>query len=141
MLGIGSELNGDDAAGLLVARRLMEQVGAKDWLLVIEAGQAPENFSGVLRRFQADVVLLVDAAEMGESPGSIAWLDWREADGFGASTHTTSLALLAQFLTGELGCRVVLLGIQPASVQEGDPVSSAVRQAAHSIVAQMLLLA
>jgi hydrogenase 3 maturation protease len=78
ILGIGNELNGDDAAGLWCARsfaalaRCGERFGNKERVLIIEAGPSPESFGGPLRRFAPDLVLLVDAAEMGERLGTIA---------------------------------------------------------------------
>jgi hydrogenase maturation protease len=97
--------------------------------LVADAGLAPENFSGALRRFQADVVLLVDAAEMDRPPGSIAWLDWRDTRGFGPSTHLQPLATLAEYLEKDLGCTVGLLGIQPANLDFDQPLSPRVEKA------------
>ena len=43
----------------------------------MEAGPAPENFTGPLRRFRPDLVLLVDAAQMDAEPGTIGWLTCR----------------------------------------------------------------
>lgn len=131
VVGVGHEWRGDDAAGLAVARALQppaEGDGRAPWL-AIEAGPAPENCTGPLRRFGPDLVLLVDAARMGEPPGTVRWLDWRAAGGFGASTHTLPLSMLARYLTAELGCVVALLGIQPADLGAGASLSPPVRQA------------
>ena len=77
MLGIGHELRGDDAAGLEVARRLQALVVGQPDSLILETGPVPENFTGPLRRFAPDLVLLVDAALMGEPAGAVRWLDWK----------------------------------------------------------------
>jgi len=127
VVGIGNELNGDDAAGVLVARAL-RPLQRSDFL-VIEAGPAPENFTGTLRRFRPEQILLVDAAEMGEPPGTVAWVDWPAAGGWGGSTHTLPPSVLARFLVEELGCRAALVGIQPARLDFGAGVSAAVRRA------------
>jgi len=74
---------------------------------------------------------------MGEPPGAIRWLDWRETDGISASTHTLPLHLLARYLVTELGCDVALLGIQPAANTLDAPLSPAVSQAVASIVADL----
>jgi hydrogenase 3 maturation protease len=134
ILGVGNELNGDDAAGMLVARGLREAVGEPNHLLVIEAGPAPESFGGPLRRFQPDLVLLVDAAELNQPPGSAAWIDWSEADSAAASTHTLSPSLFAQFLIQELGCRVAMIGIQPEHLDFDRPVSKVVRGAVEQVI-------
>lgn len=150
IVGIGNDLNGDDAAGVLVARALRgaqdpEQVEllelfaaagdalpplpGKERLLVIDAGPSPESFTGPLRRFAPDVVILIDAAQLGEEPGELRVFDWREAQGLSASTHTMPPSMLAEFLTAEIGCRVALIGIQAKSLEMDAPVSEEVKRA------------
>ena len=134
VLGIGNDLSGDDAVGALVARELAARVGRRADCLVLDAGTAPENFTGPLRRFRPDFVLLVDAAQLSAEPGTVAWLDWRQTDGLSASTHTLPVSVLAQFLVQELACRVALLVVQPAQLEFGRPLSAAVRRAADRVV-------
>jgi hydrogenase 3 maturation protease len=142
VLGIGHELRGDDAAGIAVARGLASLVNLRQRLLVIDVGPAPENFTGTVRRFKPDLVLLVDAAQLNEAPGSLRWIDWQDTVGLTASTHTLPLHVLSRYLAGELGCKVALLGIQPAHTAFGAPLSPGVRRAVDSVVrklADMLL--
>ncbi len=139
VVGVGNALNGDDAAGGLAVRLLRRRLGLRlpensssdqtvRWLL-IDAGLAPENFTGVLRRFQPDCTLFIDAAWLGAKPGAIAGLDPELAGGFGASTHLQPLATLTGYLRAEAGGEVALLGIQPAHLEQGKPVSPPVRRA------------
>jgi hydrogenase 3 maturation protease len=140
VVGIGHELCGDDAAGLVLARALKQtynQDNRGDGLLVIDAGPAPEHCSGWLRRFGPDLVLLADAAQLGAPPGTVRWLAWQDTVGFSASTHTLPLHLLATYLTAELGSEVALLGIQPANLSAGAPLSPEVEEAV-TTVAQSL---
>lgn len=134
VVGVGHELCGDDAAGLAVARALQRALADDEHSLVIEAGSAPENHTGALRRFKPDIVLLVDAAQMDETPGAIRWLPWGETDGISASTHTLPLYILAQYLVNELGCEVALLCIQPAHNTIGAALSVEVAGAVDTIV-------
>lgn len=129
MLGVGNELNGDDAAGVAVVRRLRMRLPPRPHVLLLEGGAAPENFTGVLRRFAPHWVVLVDAAHMGEAPGCTLWLDWREAEGLSASTHTLPPTVLAKFLIHEIGCNVGLLGIQPQQIEFDKAMSAPVRKA------------
>lgn len=129
ILGVGNELNGDDAAGVCVVRELSARLPATPGVLLIDGGTAPENYTGPLRRFRPDLVLEVDAAEQNEVPGTTAWLDWRDADGLSASTHTLPPSVLAKYLVAELGCQVALLGIQPANLEMGQPLSPDVARA------------
>jgi len=103
-------------------------------VLLIDAGPAPESFTGPLRRFQPGLVLIVDAAGMGERPGTVRWLDWQETLGFSGSTHTLPPHLLAGFLSAEIGCRVVLLGIEPATLEFNHQVSTPVNRSITNIV-------
>jgi hydrogenase 3 maturation protease len=102
----------------------------------------PESCTGPLRRFAPDLVILVDAADMGAAPGTIAWLDWREADAAAGSTHGLPLSLFAGFLAAEIGCAVLLLGIQPAHLTFGtplsDPAGRALRRVADGLAALLL---
>jgi len=129
VVGVGHDLRGDDAAGLWVAHALQPLVAGNESLLAIEAGMAPENASGQLRRFRPDLVLLVDAADMGAEPGTVRWLSCRDTTGITASTHTPPMHILASYLTAEFGCAVALLGIQPADIALGAPLSPLVREA------------
>jgi hydrogenase 3 maturation protease len=105
--------------------------------LVIDAGQAPENITGHLRAFKPDMILFVDAADMGEAPGAIRWIAMDEIDGMSASTHRMPLSMLAAYLGLELGCDIVLLGIQPASIAMGEGLSNPVREAVDQIIEEL----
>lgn len=134
VVGIGHELCGDDAAGVLVARALQPVLAAKQDILVLDAGHMPENATSTLRRFAPDLVLMVDAAQLGEQPGAVHWLPWRQTSGLSASTHTVPIHLIAQYLNAELGCDVALLGIQPARVDFDTELTPEVRNTIASIV-------
>jgi len=141
ILGIGNELNGDDAAGVLVARELLKKTRRREQkpgspatgCYIVEAGLAPEAFTGPLRRFQPDLVILVDAAELGEPPGTVAWYDWSQAEGMSASTHTLPPTVLAQFLMREMSCGVMLVGIQPKNLAFDTSVSAEVLRAVDQV--------
>ena len=136
IVGIGHELRGDDAAGVMAARALLAQqvVNHDSPLHVINAGSAPENVTGDLRHFAPDLVLFVDAAQMNKLPGTVRWLDWRETAGLSASTHTLPLHVIAEYLVNEIGCDVALIGIQPYDNAFGMPLSSDVRHAVREVV-------
>lgn len=136
IVGIGNTLRSDDAAGILVARALATTrlLPNPKPILVIDAGHAPENCTAQLRRFAPDVVLLVDAVEMGEAPGFVRWVEMDEIEGMSASTHSLPLSMLASFLNWELKCEVTLLGIQLKSNDVGEMVHLDVMRAVNEIV-------
>ena len=135
IVGIGNEFNGDDAAGVLVARKLSIRECAVDTnhVLVIEAGQAPENITAELRRFGPQIVLLIDAAQVNAEPGEVIWIPWETTSGMSASSHSLPLSMLARYLTLEFACTVHLLGIQPTQNETNGSVSLAVRAAVDDI--------
>jgi hydrogenase maturation protease HycI len=135
VLGIGNLLRSDDAAGNLVAGALSRCRCAKETerVLVIAAGPAPENSTGELRVFAPDLVLFVDAADMGEDPGAIRWIPEGDIAGLSTSTHSPPLSVLARDLRLELKCTGALLGIQPASNEAGERVTPEVWHAMHQV--------
>jgi len=86
-------------------------------------------------------VVLVDAAQMGAAPGAVSWLDWEDTLGLGASTHTLPAYVLGQYLSTSLGCQVALIGIQPADVSFGVPLSAAVCGAVEAVTAALAAVA
>lgn len=138
VVGIGNELAGEDAVGMHVVRAFRERAGARPDLLVLETGTAPENFTGPLRRFGPTVTILVDAADLGERPGAVAWADWQASDGLSASTHTLPPSVFGRYLVEAIGSRVLLLGIQPEALDFGQPLSPAVEAAIEPAVALLL---
>lgn len=141
VVGVGHELNGDDAVGLAVVQGLQAALRlslyATPHVLIIDAGPAPENFAGCLRGFQPDYVLLIDAVQMCQQAGAMLWCSSDAITGFSASTHTLPLSLLAGYLQREIGCEVVLIGIQPACTDFGLNLSPAVQQAAQTLIAAL----
>ncbi len=155
ILGIGHELRGDDAAGVIVARELQELSSSgshartlqadvtRAWEpapLIIEAGAAPEAFTGQLRRFMPDLVIMLDAAQMDQPPGAIRAIEWQDALGLSASTHTLPLSVIAQYLVSELGCDITIIGIQPAANEFDTPLSSQVRRATDEVTLSLAAL-
>jgi hydrogenase 3 maturation protease len=137
IVGIGHELCGDDAAGVVAARALRRLVPAHGRLLVIDAGPAPENYTGSLRRFAPGLVLLIDAAQMDAPPGTVRWLSWQSAAGLSASTHSLPCSVLAGYLVADLDCEVAILGIQPADTAIGGPLTRAVQRSLDAVVQRL----
>lgn len=133
MVGIGAELNGDDAAGVIVARKLKLLMHEQPDILVLDGGSVPESTIGPLRKFAAQLVVLVDAADIHAEPGTVQWIDQNLITGSGFSTHSMPLTMLCQFMEQEIGCEVLILGIQPANVEFGQPLSVPCRKSANKI--------
>ncbi len=134
VVGIGNEFNGDDCAGPLIARKLTARVTPRENILIVDAGTAPENITGSLRSFQPDLVVLIDAVDLGKPVGTVEWLSWDAVEGMDAFTHGLPPAVFGNFLRQELGCQVGLIGIQPASLRFDQPPHPAVKASINKVV-------
>ena len=138
LLGVGNELQGDDAAGLLVIRAIERRLDSNPAVLILEGGVAPENFTANIRRFCPDVVIFLDAADMGAEPGTVQLIPLDRVDGFSASSHIQPLSVLSEFIIAEMGCRVEILGIQAQTMEMGAGVSEMVRKAAFQVADELI---
>jgi hydrogenase 3 maturation protease len=134
VLGIGNELNGDDSAGNWVARKLSERLKSQPNLLIMDCGAIPENASGPLRRFCPDMILMVDAADLVEDPGTIQFVELDQVRGFSASSHSLPLSVLGRFLMEEFHCEIALCCIQPQSLEFEAGLSDPVKMAVELLV-------
>jgi len=122
LLGVGNRLRGDDAVGSLLVERLQGRVD----IPMIDAGDVPENYLGPIEASGAEVVLVVDAAEMGANAGDAAIFDIEQIKGASVSTHMANLGLLFQVIPIEKRPQVLVLGIQPGSLELGGRMSEPV---------------
>ena len=135
VLGCGSPLLGDDAAGHLIAERL---TGFDGNTRAFCGSTAPENFTGEIKNFRPDVLLVIDAADMSLPAGQAAFIPPEEIKGASFSTHMLPLHIMLDYLRQETGCRVFLLGIQAVSLEFGSNMTPEV-QATVKEVAKALL--
>lgn len=73
--------------------------------------------------------MIIDAALGGHPPGTIFILDPQAIRRDDMSTHHLPLSLLVQYFAASLECKVICIGIEPESVEVGEPVSEPVKQA------------
>jgi hydrogenase 3 maturation protease len=158
ILGVGNRRKGDDAAGSICVRLLKRKLalrkrrsgiadsgsrrhpgGAKESppleVQAFDAGESPENVTGLIREFGPTHVLIVDAALGGYRPGKIFIIDKEKIRHEDISTHRIPLVHLMRYLEETIGCRVILVGIEPKEMAWGKPVSPAVRTAAAELAA------
>jgi hydrogenase 3 maturation protease len=128
LLGIGNPLRGDDGAGVYAALHL--QV---DGWQAVDCGTAPENFSGVVRRVHPDLLLLVDAAEMGLAPGEFRVVSKDRIEDVAFGTHHLALSHLMEFLLDAAG-EIRFIGIQPAVVEDREGLSPGVEKGVRRLI-------
>ena len=146
VIGVGSELCRDDEAGLYLVDCLAKHAGqtvgeAGERLLLVKGGPAPENFTGVIKAFEPDLLLVVDAAYLELPAGSIQILPEERAAGLSFSTHMLPLPMMLAYLKLECACETCLVGIQPATTEQGLGMTKRVQEGAEllaEILAQAL---
>lgn len=137
ILGIGSDLNADDAAGMLVARCLhkdLKKRRSSPACKVFYGETAPENLTGEIKKFKPTHVVMIDAADFGRKSGEVVLIDASKIEGISFSTHRLPATIIAEYLIGSLGCQVVIIGIQPKSLVFGSLPSKEIKKAAASLV-------
>ena len=134
VMGVGNVDYGDDGFGVYLAEELVA-AGISD---VIIAGTTPEHYLGSIAEQGFDHLLVIDATNFQDEPGTVVFLNAAEiATAFPQiSTHKISLGVLAQALEGA-GTWVWLLGVQPESLQLGQELS-ATMEASMEIVHTLL---
>lgn len=137
VLGIGNTLNGDDGIGVYVTENIdkyfrkdrgAKQAGAETGreVTAIDCGTAPENYTSVIRRHNPDILILIDAADMGLSPGSYRIIPPEKIGVMHFSTHDMPLSFFISYVSEFCG-DIVLIGIQPGKMKVGTALSNIVQ--------------
>ena len=127
VLGVGNPLMSDDGVGLRVLEALSGQQPALDDVDYLDAGTLSLL---LLPRFEhCDALLVLDAAQLGGSPGDLRVLHGADMDAFfrnaRGSVHEVGIRDLldAARLTGTLPSRRAFVGVQPQRVAIGSSLS------------------
>jgi hydrogenase maturation protease len=137
VIGLGNELRGDDAAGILAARAVRERRPA------LEVHEEQGNPSVLLDVWAgADRVVVVDAVRSGDPAGTIHRFDSSTLAGVRGSTSTHGVGLaevvaLARALD-RLPRRLVVLAVEGRSFGAGAPLSDEVRASLPRLVDAVL---
>lgn len=122
ILGIGSELMGDDAVGVYFVNRFNEarvdeDVSSSSYeAKAFYGGSAPESMTGEIRKFNPSHLLIIDAANLNQKPGTIELVNSENIEGVSFSTHRLPTRIFMDYLVKSIGCEVLILGIQPKSM-------------------------
>lgn len=145
VLGIGNILRTDDGLGVHALKRLQRDPRVPVGIDFLDGG----TFGLELLAYIADSthLLLLDAIDVGERPGTLIRMNGRELRGLpcAASVHQVGLAdLLATLpLVSTNSREIVLFGLQPAETDWGTSLSPQVEAGLTSLldaaVAQLLL--
>jgi len=131
VVGIGSAIRRDDAAGLRVVE-LLKGKFAND-VLLLRTETVPESYTGVIRDFAPTHVILVDAAAFGGSPGEARTIPPARIADTVVSTHSLPLNVFIGYVAKTICPNVVLVGIQGADNGMGEELTLDVEHGAQRI--------
>ncbi len=131
VLGIGNPLGGDDAAAACLVRMLKRMRQRPNEpspeITAIDAATAPESYTSVIRRHSPELLILVDAADMGLPPGALRLIPPEKISVLSFSTHHMPLSMFISYVQ-ELCGKVLLIGVQPERTEMSKRLSKAVRK-------------
>ncbi len=138
---MGSELYGDDAVALRIVELLEPHTGPGKHLHTFVGSTAPENCTGPIRRLNPSHLIVIDAADLGQAPGTTTLLDTEQLAGVTFCTHALPLNVIVDYILKSCPeCHVIVLGIQPKALRFSEPLTEPVEAAARA-VAEVLIQA
>ncbi|MFH1445006.1 MAG: hydrogenase maturation peptidase HycI [Nanoarchaeota archaeon] len=127
--GIGNKMKGDDGVGSAIASELEREI-RKDNIMILDCASAPENFTGKVKSFNPDHVVLIDAVKMGRDPGHVEMVESENIKGLLFSTHQTPLKMLIDYIQQQLpSTKISFIGIEPKHTIFGSDMSEEVKAA------------
>jgi hydrogenase maturation protease len=131
VIGVGNEFRGDDAAGLMVARRLRERAVPQAVVLESEADPA-----GLMEAWMgAATAIVVDTVVSGAQPGTVQRFDVSAeplpATLVASSTHSLGVAEAIELARAlqRLPRRIIVYGIEGSSFSAGAALHPTVERA------------
>jgi len=107
-----------------ISKKLIEEKK----IVIVNSGSVPENFSGLIIRENPSHIIIIDAVLMDRKPGSIKLINSEEIANFSYSTHSISLSVFIKYLKSKIDFNIILLGVQPESMDFGDVISNSVQK-------------
>ena len=137
VIGVGNEFRGDDAAGLIVARRIIEQQ-----LSDIEVVESGGHSAALLELWRgAELAVVVDAVSAGEKPGKVYRFEPIKEPipqklFSNRSTHDFGLVEAVELsrALGSLPKKLIVYGIVGATFELGESISEEMALAIEEII-------
>ena len=137
IIGIGNELRGDDAAGILLVQKIQDS-GYQNSIIVYSN---PENYLNKIANIRCNARLWIDVINWGAEPGDYKIFSTDEIGQYAISTHNFSPIVLVDYLNSLKDIPDFFLGIQPQKMGLGAkisvPVQDTVTKIANFIIHHM----
>lgn len=139
-LGVGSELRGDDAAGIITAAELKKHIKSvkKKKISIVMGDTAPENLTGQIIRFNPESLVIIDAADFGKQAGTVKIFDPDGISGVSFSTHRLPFKIMADYLRQSINCQITIIGIQAKNLAFATQPSKQVKASAKQLAKVIL---
>ena len=141
VLGLGNSLLRDEGVGVVAMNVLRVRHGESEGLAFVDGGTLSFTLAGIIAETEALIVL--DAAELGEAPGSVRCWIGEAMDRYLGSSRQRSvhevalLDLMAlALLEDRLPQRRALIAVQPGTIAWGETLSPAVAAAVATMCEQ-----
>ncbi len=131
VIGIGSSLKSDDAAGIIIAEKLEKSSNPK--LKVFIGSTAPENLTGEIIKYGPSHIIIIDSANMEQEPGNIQLIEPEDAGGVSFTSHMLPIKIMVDYLLESIKCEILIIGIQPKSLEFGGNLSKEVADSVKQI--------
>lgn len=128
LMGIGNELKGDDGIGNIIAREFR----ANGWKS-IPCETVPENFTSVVKRENPELLVIVDATEMGLDPGEFRQIPKEKLGSDVVGTHGIPLMHLVSYLE-EYAKKIIFIGVQPKKMDMCGDISQEVETCKNRLI-------
>lgn len=135
ILGIGNEIKGDDGLGPIIAQKSLLLFDKNKNITVFDGGTVPENYTGLIRKENPTHIILVDAVDMKKEPGYIRVVRKEEIAKYNISTHAMPVSFLIKYMETTVNAQIILIGIQPKSMNFAEPVSKEVEKSIDKVTA------
>jgi len=132
VIGMGNELRADDAVGIRVVRLLKPCTNSR--ITVFEGGMTPEAFIPSTCARTPTHLLIIDAAELGEKPGTWRLLSKDELESGLFTTHMIPATEVAKEIQRRCGSNIAFIGIQPKIRDVALSLSREVEHGANEVV-------
>jgi hydrogenase 3 maturation protease len=129
LIGAGNTLRGDDGAGPAIIALLEEKVSAS----LLDVGEVPESYFSKILAVQANTIVFMDAANFGGNPGDLAILETGDIAGCSISTHQMPVDLFFRYIKQNSQADIFAIGIQPAQIGFGEPMSPEVAETVEAL--------
>ncbi len=141
IIGLGNGMRGDDAIGLVAARRIRQAIG--NHAQVIEAEMAGVDLIDLMKG--ASVAILIDAVRSGKAPGSVHRLDASVSpiggQVFSHSSHAIGVSEAIELARAMdvLPTTVIVYGVEVGNTEIGQPLSPPMGEALDQVLKQIIL--